>query len=179
MISPFAPYLAEELWEMIGKKKFISLSEWPKYDKKRISKEVEFMEELIENTNKDISHIKDLSGIIPTKLQIFISEPWKYDLMKNIKREIENTRDVGVIIKKVMIKGYEKDVAAIVSSVIKDQSKLPTCVLTQKEEFTALNDAKDLISKQFNCGVEVVKAEESKEGKARQAMPGKPAILLK
>jgi len=32
ILSPFAPHLCEELWQELGNKKTISLSEWPKYD---------------------------------------------------------------------------------------------------------------------------------------------------
>lgn len=32
LLSPFAPHLAEELWEMLGMKSFVTLEPWPKYD---------------------------------------------------------------------------------------------------------------------------------------------------
>jgi leucyl-tRNA synthetase len=32
LLAPFAPHLAEELWEKLGNKKSIHLAEWPKYD---------------------------------------------------------------------------------------------------------------------------------------------------
>jgi leucyl-tRNA synthetase len=32
LISPFAPHIAEEIWESLGGKGFCSLAEWPKYD---------------------------------------------------------------------------------------------------------------------------------------------------
>ena len=37
--------------------------------------------------------------------------------------------------------------------------------------------AKEVIEKEFNTKVVIIKAEDSKEHKAKQAMPGKPAIL--
>ncbi|MFA6428645.1 MAG: alpha/beta fold hydrolase [Candidatus Buchananbacteria bacterium] len=36
ILSPFAPHLAEELWEKLGHKKSISLEPWPKFDPKLI-----------------------------------------------------------------------------------------------------------------------------------------------
>jgi leucyl-tRNA synthetase len=32
LLAPFAPHIAEELWEKIGEKDFVSLAPWPKYD---------------------------------------------------------------------------------------------------------------------------------------------------
>ena len=32
LLSPFAPHMCEELWEMLGGEGFISLAPWPEYD---------------------------------------------------------------------------------------------------------------------------------------------------
>jgi len=39
MLAPFAPHMAEELWEKLGSKDSISLEIWPKYDKNLIKDE--------------------------------------------------------------------------------------------------------------------------------------------
>ena len=36
ILAPFAPHITEELWFSLGEKKSIHLSDWPKYDKKKI-----------------------------------------------------------------------------------------------------------------------------------------------
>jgi leucyl-tRNA synthetase len=36
LLSPFAPHIAEELWERCGHKESIFKSEWPTYDPKKI-----------------------------------------------------------------------------------------------------------------------------------------------
>ena len=35
LLSPFAPHVAEEVWETIGNKGFVSISEWPSYDESK------------------------------------------------------------------------------------------------------------------------------------------------
>ena len=40
ILSPFAPHLAEELWQDLGNKKSITNQKWPKYDKKLIQEEI-------------------------------------------------------------------------------------------------------------------------------------------
>jgi leucyl-tRNA synthetase len=39
LISPFAPHIAEEMWEILGHKTFISLEKWPEYNKNLIQPE--------------------------------------------------------------------------------------------------------------------------------------------
>ena len=39
ILAPFAPFIAEELWEKLGKKNSIHLESWPKYDEKIIQEE--------------------------------------------------------------------------------------------------------------------------------------------
>lgn len=60
MISPFAPHMAEELWEKLGKKGSISFSEWPKTDEKKIDKKFEKEEQIIEKTIEDVNHIMNI-----------------------------------------------------------------------------------------------------------------------
>ena len=39
LLMPFAPHLAEEMWELLGEESFVSLTFWPKYDKNKIHSE--------------------------------------------------------------------------------------------------------------------------------------------
>jgi len=39
LLSPFAPHLAEELWQELGKKTSICTQAWPKYDESKIKEE--------------------------------------------------------------------------------------------------------------------------------------------
>jgi len=40
LLSPFAPHIAEELWEQLGHKKSITEEKWPEYDERKIQEEV-------------------------------------------------------------------------------------------------------------------------------------------
>ncbi|MGC9132656.1 MAG: hypothetical protein ACP5HJ_03445, partial [Candidatus Micrarchaeia archaeon] len=50
--------------------------------------------------------------------------------------------------------------------------------LKSNEEFEAFMDAKDYIEKKTSLSVEVEEEEKSKEEKAKQALPMKPAIII-
>ncbi len=36
ILAPFAPHVADEIWQSMGEKKSINISEWPKWDKNLI-----------------------------------------------------------------------------------------------------------------------------------------------
>ncbi len=62
LISPICPHVAEELWEKIGNKEFISISEWPKFKKvslKKIKKDVDINLKVVK---KVVEMIKSLEG---------------------------------------------------------------------------------------------------------------------
>jgi hypothetical protein len=76
------------------------------------------------------------------------------------------------------LKKYGKEVSKLIPALLKDASKIPSEVLSQEMEFNNIEESKELIAKEFNCEVIVEKAEESKEDKAKNASPSKPAILV-
>ena len=177
LLSVFVPHICEELWEKIGEKNFVSLAEWPKCDKRKIDLKLEASENLIGQTIYDIKEVLKLIKIKDIKkITLFISEKWKYSLFKKLQNIGE--RDFRKVIKKVIVKGYEKETAKIVASLIKNPEKLPKILLTQDYELKILRENKEFFKKEFNCNVEIVKAEDSKEIKARQAFPGKPALII-
>jgi leucyl-tRNA synthetase len=60
LFSPFCPHIAEELWEKIGGKGFISVADWPKADEKKINEKFEKEDEAIESLKADINNIKKI-----------------------------------------------------------------------------------------------------------------------
>ena len=60
VLSPFCPHISEELWEYIGKKKMVALSDWPNADSSMINEEYEKMEKSVENTLSDMSNLTKL-----------------------------------------------------------------------------------------------------------------------
>ncbi len=182
MMSPFTPHTCEELWEKLGNKPFCSLQKWPTYEGKKIDNKLEAAEEVIHKTIADISNVLKLIKIEePKKITLITSPKWKYAFMKLFKKEIEKTRDVRALMSACMksdIKKYGKDISKLIPALLKDASKVPSEVLSQEIEFKNLEESKEFMSKEFNCEITVEKAEESKEDKARNASPSKPAILI-
>lgn len=80
LLAPFCPHIAEELWEKIGNKGFISSADWPKYEEIKENKKDT---DLTENT---IGRIKEVF----TKLDKDVSKVYIYIMpfeIKNINQE--------------------------------------------------------------------------------------------
>ncbi|MBD3354769.1 leucine--tRNA ligase [Candidatus Woesearchaeota archaeon] len=181
LLHPFCPHFTEELWEKIGNKPFITTEEWPKYDESKIDLKAEEVENFVEGVIEDIRNVLELADVKnPDEIILFAADKWKYDFFKDLKEEMEETRNTGELIKKTMIKEHGKEISKLIPKLVKDPTKVPEVVLEQKTEIEAIKDNLDRIKEKFGTDkVAVFKADESDEKKARQAMPGKPAILIK
>jgi leucyl-tRNA synthetase len=84
LLSVFCPHIAEEFWEKIKGKGFISLAEWPKPDLKKIDAKLEQQEGVVDKLLSDIDHVKKLTG--KTKAQVYVYVlPNELDLYKNVE----------------------------------------------------------------------------------------------
>ncbi|MFH2028982.1 MAG: leucine--tRNA ligase [Nanoarchaeota archaeon] len=183
LLTPFTPHLAEEMWEKIGNKPFISSQSWPSFDESKIDKAAEAAEDTITNTINDIRRVLELIDIKqPKEIRLIISPIWKYQLYSLLKQELEKTRDMKELIQICMsektLKQHGKDITKIIPSVIKDPSKIPLVILSQDQEYDNLRSAADDIRSHFKIDIIIEKAEDSKEQKARQASPSKPSIII-
>jgi len=178
LLHPFCPHITEELWDKIGNSPFISVAKWPVSDAKKIDEKVDYIDDFRSGVVQDVRTVLELVKIEPKKVTLFVADSWKYDFFRKLKTEFEKTRNQGELIKKLMVKGRESDVPKIVQSVLKDPAKVPSVVVSQKEEFDALKSFKEFLEAEFKFSFEFVLAEKSKEQKAKQALPGKPAILV-
>ncbi|MEK6963404.1 MAG: leucine--tRNA ligase [Nanoarchaeota archaeon] len=181
LLAPVAPHIAEELWEMLKEKGFVSLAEWPRYDESKIDPDAEASEKCMEETIKDIRAVFELIKIQPKKVKIFVAENWKYAYVKKLKEELEKTRNIGELLKALMasdLKKYGQEITKLTPKFVSDPSKLPEIVLNQELELSRLEESKESLKEELGCDIEIQRADDSKEPKAKQASPGKPAILV-
>jgi len=107
LLSPFCPHITEELWNKLGNKDLISLSDWPKADKKKINPELEKSEEQKQKLVSDIANIinilkqkkefKNKKSIkiytIPNELEIYKTTIQKIQKSFNLETSIHNIKD--------------------------------------------------------------------------------------
>lgn len=183
LLHPFCPHITEELWEKVGNKPFISLASWPVFDESKIDKKSESLDKMIEQTKEDIASILELTKIEkPKKISLWVAENWKYDLFREVKKQIEKTRDIGSVMKAVMqnkvLKPYGSEISKMVPNLVKNPEKMPDLVLDQKIELETLNEAKNELETHFGCRIEISKSDGSRSDRAKKSMPGKPGIEI-
>ncbi len=180
ILQPFSPHLCEEIWYKLEKPGLIVNEKWPAYDENKINPEIEQAETLMANALEDIGQVLKLAKIErPVMITLFVANDWKASLFKKLKEILATTRDVGQIMKTIMAEFKMQEAAQLVQKIMKDPSKIPAQIVHQEAEYQNLIDAIAFFKQEFNCPVEVIKEQESPEAKAKQALPGKPAILVK
>ena len=98
-------------------------------------------------------------------------------LFEKGKRDFKTV--IPLLMKESGLKKHGKDITKIVPRLLKDIKKINTNALGSKKEKEILSEAKDFLKEEFSAKIEIVLEKQSKEPKAKQAMPGKPAIILK
>ncbi len=175
VLNPFAPHVAEELWESLGHKGFCSLQQWPKYDAKKIDPQLEIVEMLLGNIRSDIELIKTLAKIDkPTQATLILAPAWKYKTFK--KLDGITSRDMKTIMEKVKDKDHSKDVVKLVTAFIKGNLRTNTLDLKGEEE--AITISKESLEQELGFPILIETAESSNNPKAQNGLPGKPAIVL-
>ena len=182
MLSPFVPHVAEELWEKLGKKPFVCTQKWPKYDAKKINTELEYRHELYENLKRDINGVLKLTRILkPMAIKLFIAEQWKNEFFKEVSAKLEKTRNAGEIIKHLMqgtLRKHGETITKLAPKLVADPSRIPAVILGQKKELAAFEALKEQLAKDYSCSIEIVKEQDTQEQKAKNALPGKPALVI-
>ncbi|UCG95317.1 MAG: leucine--tRNA ligase [archaeon] len=173
LLHPFCPHIAEELWEKIGNKQFISTEKWPEFDESKIDLEAEMGEKLVKNILDDIDEIKKITGIeTPKRISIFVSPEWKYDIWKGIKEG----KEVGDFMKEEKYKKVGKELVNYAQGLMK---KRPTDkILNFEREMWVLKKERNFLEKETGANVLITEARKSDEKKAKQAEPMKPGILI-
>ena len=72
MLSPFAPHIAEEMWEKLGYSGLASKSAWPEFVKENVDATSIQSEELLRGTIDDIANILKVTKMTPQKIIIYV-----------------------------------------------------------------------------------------------------------
>lgn len=170
MLAPFTPYLCEELWVTLGKSGFIADADYPLCDESKIDQFSEAGENMIKNLIADVEKIVEMTGKKPSKIHLFTSEEWKYELFEKICS--------GAQIKDIMSDDkFKRHGKEIVSLFKKSKDSEFMSGWGKEEDLRVLDEASDFLASEFSCTV-IVDPEEDPNGKRRFAIPAKPAIYL-
>jgi leucyl-tRNA synthetase len=193
MLASIAPHMCEELWEMMGRKDFVSTSSWPTPNEARVDVTAEENEALIMNLIEDTSNIMKATGIKPKRICYYTAAPWKWKVYRKI---LQKSRGGEVRLNEVMrelaaeedLKKRMKEVADFASKLIREAGKMPekrienTLTIEALDETRVLENAKNFVAQRFNAQIMVFNEENSKrydpKNKAKVSMPYRPAIYI-
>jgi len=183
VLAPFTPHLCEEIWSKIGKTEFISAEKWPEVDESKINPSLDSSEKVISQAINDIANVIKLAKVAkPEQIKLFVADDWKHEFLEQIKKQLEATRNPGEIIKALMqtdLKKHGQVITKQIPKIVKNPGIIPEVKSHQEAEYQFLIDSKEFLEKEHGCEVEIINEKDSEEAKAKQAMPGKPAILVK
>jgi leucyl-tRNA synthetase len=194
MLSPFAPHIAEEMWEKLGHSDLVSKSAWPEFSQEKIDATAVQSEELLKSTIDDISNILKVTKITPQKIIIYVnSDDFKLKVYRKILEiMVGGQNNMGVVMKELIANPETtnaKKIPDFVQKTIKDLHSESEEIKQMKIELKEF-DEKEFLSKELSqignkeFGVEITVYSESDgsiydpKGKARHARPFKPAIFI-
>lgn len=183
MLHPIAPHITEELWELMKKKGYLSLAAWPEYDESLLTEENDFKWKMMNNIFESINNIKTIiKKENLEEITLYIADQWKYDFNAKLIPLVLELKNQGEIMKEIMkttaFKPHGKFIGQTIAKVIKNIGKFPKITLSADDEFAFFNDIKSILKKKYNCKVNVLLEKDTKEQKASQAYPGRPAIVI-
>jgi len=181
ILAPFTPHIAEEIWEKLGKKGFISTAKWPSVDKSKIDETIEKCEEIVRLTLEDSKEILKVIKVKPRELHVIVAAQWKYDFLRNAAENIRN----GMKVKEALSTaarswktGDKKSIGRIIPIIIKDPRPL-NLLVDREAEIKALKEATGFLGSELGLSVRIQVEEEVEDPKASQALPGRPALIFK
>jgi leucyl-tRNA synthetase len=197
MLAPFAPFISEEVWEIIGgKNDSIIFAGWPIVDEDKKDPMAEESEQLIINLISDLQNILRVTKISPTKIIIYTSAQWKQEIYQKILEYIllENKTNFGDIMKQLVkdpetakAKNNPKLIRNMIEDILSDpiEARNRRLTLTVFDEIFPLNDAKKLLSiESGNSQAEIIVHSEDDiqkydpREKSKYSRPFKPAIYI-
>ncbi len=193
MLTPFAPYLCEELWSQTGETGFISVAKWPEFDEAKLDFAAEEQENLITDILTDTQNILKATKITPKRLVFYTAAAWKWQIyLKVLEKALAGEAKIPELMKEFAanpeLKPHMKDIAALVPKVIKASTKLAgnrkanMVKIQTVDEKQIMQNSLSFLKDRFGAEVSVY-SEDDKDrfdpkNRAPMAMPYQPAIYI-
>ncbi|MCS7120480.1 MAG: leucine--tRNA ligase [Candidatus Bathyarchaeota archaeon] len=190
LLSPFIPYLSEELWQLLGNKGFISVAEWPRYDESLIDAAAEEIEDYVRALLEDTNNILKATKVSPRRICYYVCSEWKWDIYLNILRKsLERKVEIRDVMKEFAgEKEKARKTAEYISKIVGEINSLPQAIRERRiragkiDEKEIIMDAASLLRRELNTEIYVYSEDDSEKydpkGKAGVAKPLRPAIYV-
>jgi leucyl-tRNA synthetase len=204
LISPFTPFIAEELWELFGfnstteggseTRAFVTLTDFPSFNPELQFNHAEASEKYLRTIVDDINGIIKVVKIKPKKAIIYTSPGWKYkmyDLAVGLAGE--GKLEMSALMQQAMvvpeIKQQAKLAPVYAQKLIGEFKHKKPQVKTMDEpgeikfdEFEYLKTTKSFLESNFSCEVIIFSCDDPQAidpgNKLKSALPNKPGIYI-
>ena len=193
MLSPFAPHIAEEIWEKLGNSELASKSAWPSSIGIEIDSKSIQTETLLKSIIDDINNILKVTKISPKKITIYTAEQWKSKAYNSIlKNVLDGQTNIGTIIKSLIanketeqIKKDPDFVKKILNDILSEpvelrKGRMNIGQIDEKQIISS--ELSSLVKNDYDVELSVFSESDSEKydpkNKAKAARPFKPAILI-
>ena len=182
LLNPFVPHLCEEIWALYGNTDLMVDQPWPKEDEKQLNPEMDLWMEFITNMVFDYKNITKIIPFTPKKATIIIADEWKNKVVRNVLDLIKNQSAlkelIGTIMKDPELKPHGKIIPAMIKKITENPGKFAVPFESQAKELEFCRSNLEFIQKRIGIEIAFVSESESKDPKAKNALPGKPSIIL-
>ncbi len=184
MMSPYTPFFAEEMWNIVGGEGFVMDAGWPSIGEEYFSPEAILSMEYIDRLVNDIREIIRVKGGRPKKVMVYVVRPADYGLLRDALECIGSGRSMREFIRSVVAGAGDKRRASMRARRIYElASSLPDHLrdLVSRVEFDekrAILDLRDWVERLVGASVEAYYVDEAGELRGKEAYPLKPAIYI-
>jgi leucyl-tRNA synthetase len=193
LLSPFAPYMCEELWNELGHQDFVSIANWPTYNENKVDVKAEETENLIRNVLEDTSKILRATKMVPTEIYYYSATSWKWKIyIAGLKKSEEGKINLGDFLKELMmdpeLKPVARKLAIFVKGIILEINRMPEDIKQKQLQTGILNEtkllkaAKIFFEKEFNVKLQTYAEDDptifDPKRKAGYSKPYRPAIYI-
>ncbi len=183
MLQPFAPFTAEEVWEILGNKGFVSLASWPSSTDFPRDYRVELEEYYVKSLINDINEIIKLIPGRANVIKIVVSLPEHYSLLKTAIDALER-KDTSELFKEAIKVFGEREGARKAKQLFKMVTAIPPEIrnlivrVDIVNEYEIIRNNLEFITGKVGINNIVLLREDETEVKEKTPLPFKPAIII-
>jgi len=189
LMAPITPFLAEELWHLIGGEGLVVKSSWPKVDESLIDREAEVFMTYADLLISDVREVLAVSKVRPSKIVIYVDDV-NYCIVRDAAKYIRSGKSLREFLSYVG-KTYGGRVVSKAKKVYDLVMSMPVYIREDLEVIESIDEKevvaelRDYIAKSIgypDVSIEVYSAFDEKApdygGKKKYAAPFKPGIFI-